>query len=101
MYLIFDGFVATFRLLEYRVLFSEGPQGLPHKFFDHENQEKVVAKSRTTGEPPLLASNAVFLAIKQAIHSVNGYDLKKIPELSAPATPEAILMSIKKLKGNS
>ena len=24
-----------------------------------------------------------------------------LPELSAPATPEAILMSIKKLKGNS
>jgi len=42
-----------------------------------------------------------IFSIKQAIHSVNGYDPKKIPELSAPATPEAILMSIKKLKGNS
>ena len=71
------------------------------KFFEHENQENVIAKSRTTGEPPLLAANAVFLAIKEAIHSVNGYDPKRIPELSAPATPEAILMSIKKLKGKS
>ena len=74
------------------------PKKFNLKFFEHENQENVIAKSRTTGEPPLLASNAVFLAMKQAIHSVNDYDPKRIPELSAPATPEAILMSINKLK---
>ena len=79
-------------------LLSDMPEKFNLKFFEHENQEQVVAKSRTTGEPPLLLSNSVFLAIKQAVHSVNGYDPKRIPDLRAPATPEAILMSIKNLK---
>ena len=78
-------------------LLSDLPEKFNLKFFEHENQENVVAKSRTTGEPPLLSANTVFLSLKHAIHSVNGYNPKKIPELSAPATPEAILMSIKKL----
>ena len=79
-------------------LLSDLPEKFNLKFFEHENQENVVAKSRTTGEPPLLAANAVFLALKHAVHSVNGYNPEKLPELSAPATPEAILMSIKNLK---
>ena len=82
-------------------LLSDMPEKFDLKFFENENQEQVVNKSRTTGEPPLLGSNSVFLAIKDAIHSVNDYDPKRIPDLSAPATPEAILMSIKKLKSKS
>jgi len=41
---------------------------------------------------------SVFFAIKDAIASVENY--KIIPELNAPATPEAILLSIKDLKRN-
>ena len=41
---------------------------------------------------------SVFFAIKDAIASVGNY--KKIPNLNAPATPENILMSIKKIKKN-
>jgi len=40
---------------------------------------------------------SVFFAIKDAIASVSNY--KIAPELDAPATPEKILMSINKLKG--
>jgi len=39
---------------------------------------------------------SVFFAIKDAISSVGNY--KIIPKLNAPATPEAILLSIKDLK---
>ena len=39
---------------------------------------------------------SVFFAIKDAIASVSNY--KKIPDIDAPATPEKILLSIKKLK---
>ena len=39
---------------------------------------------------------SVFFAIKDAIASVANYNF--IPEINAPATPEKILMSIKKLK---
>jgi len=61
-----------------------------------KNIEKVINKSKTTGEPPLMNAMSVFFAIKNAIASIANYNL--IPELNAPATPERILMSINKLK---
>ena len=61
-----------------------------------ENIEKVINKSKTTGEPPLMNSMSVFFAIKNAISSIGNYNLN--PHLDAPATPEKILMSINQLK---
>ena len=61
-----------------------------------KNNENVVNKSKTTGEPPLMLAMSLFYAIKDAIASVGNY--KKNPDLNAPATPEKILMSINKLK---
>ena len=60
------------------------------------NVEKVVNKAKTTGEPPLMLAMSVFFAIKDAIASTVNY--KKTPVINAPATPEKILLSIKKLK---
>ena len=60
------------------------------------NVEKVVNKAKTTGEPPLMLAMSVFFAIKDAIASISNYNT--IPDLSAPATAEKILLSIKKLK---
>ena len=59
------------------------------------NKENVVNKSKTTGEPPLMNAMSVFFAIKDAIASVHNYNIT--PIISAPATPEKILMSIKNL----
>ena len=42
---------------------------------------------------------SVFFAIKDAIASVGNY--KIIPIINAPATPEAILLSIKNLREKS
>jgi len=61
-----------------------------------KNIENVINKSKTTGEPPLMNAMSVFFAIKNAIASIGNYTIN--PELDAPATPEKILMSIKKLK---
>ncbi len=59
------------------------------------NLEDVVNKSKTTGEPPLMLSMSVFFAIKNAISNLGNY---KIPvDLDAPATPEKILLAIKKI----
>ena len=77
---------------------SDIPNNFDVKFFKNLNKENVVNKSKTTGEPPLLQAASVFFAIKDAIHSVNGYNPKHIPILDSPATNEAVLMSIKKLK---
>jgi len=60
-----------------------------------ENRENVVNKSKTTGEPPLMNAMSVFFAIKDAIASTANYN--KTPIITAPATPEKILMSIKNL----
>ena len=73
---------------------------MPEKFnveiYKNKNTENVVNKSKTTGEPPLMLAMSVFFAIKDAIASVGNYTI--IPEINAPATPEAILLSINSLK---
>ena len=61
-----------------------------------KNNENVINKSKTTGEPPLMNAMSVFFAIKNAIASIGNYNIT--PILDAPATPEKILMSINKLK---
>jgi len=61
-----------------------------------KNNENVINKSKTTGEPPLMNAMSVFFAIKNAIASIGNYNI--IPILDAPATPEKILMSINQLK---
>ena len=61
-----------------------------------KNNENVVNKSKTTGEPPLMNAMSVFFAIKNAIASIGNYNIT--PILDAPATPEKILMSINQLK---
>jgi len=72
---------------------------MPEKFnveiYKNLNKENVINKSKTTGEPPLMLAMSVFFAIKDAIASVRNYT--KIPKLNSPATPEAILLSIKNL----
>ena len=60
------------------------------------NVENVVNKQKTTGEPPLMLAMSVFFAIKDAIASVVNH--KIVPNLNAPATPEAILLSINDVK---
>tara|TARA_B100001123_G_scaffold273645_1_gene304496 strand:- start:104 stop:2404 length:2301 start_codon:yes stop_codon:yes gene_type:complete len=65
-------------------------------FKNGQNKEKVVNKSKTTGEPPLMNAMSVFFAIKDAIASVGNYNIT--PVIDAPATPEKILMSINSLK---
>ena len=65
-------------------------------FKEGKNNENVVNKSKTTGEPPLMNAMSVFFAIKDAISSVGNYDIT--PTINAPATPEKILMSINNLK---
>ena len=72
------------------------PEKFNIKIFKNINKENVVNKSKTTGEPPLMLGMSVFFAIKDAIASVGNY--KIVPNLNAPATPEAILLSINDIR---
>ena len=75
---------------------SDMPEKFNIKIFKNTNKENVVNKSKTTGEPPLMLGMSVFFAIKDAIASVGNY--KIAPNLNAPATPEAILLSINDIR---
>ena len=58
------------------------------------NNENTINKSKAVGEPPLLLAFSTYFAIKNAI-SYNKKNNNKV-DLTAPATPENILISINK-----
>jgi xanthine dehydrogenase large subunit len=51
------------------------------------NREDTIYRSKAVGEPPLMLGISVFHAIRDAIASPD----KPLPDLQAPATPEAVL----------
>ncbi len=93
-----DGRIKTFSPSTYKIpAVTDIPKIFNVEIFKNGlNVEKVVNKAKTTGEPPLMLAMSAFFAIKDAIASISNYE--KIPDLSAPATAEKILLSIKKLK---
>jgi len=55
------------------------------------NREDTIYRSKAVGEPPLMLGISVFHAIRDAIASA----ANPLPDLQAPATPEAILTALK------
>jgi xanthine dehydrogenase large subunit len=54
------------------------------------NREDTIYRSKAVGEPPLMLGISAFHAIRDAIAS----DDRPLPDLEAPATPEAILRAL-------
>ncbi|MGO2560853.1 xanthine dehydrogenase molybdopterin binding subunit [Psychrobacter sp.] len=69
------------------------------KLFDRKNEEQTIYNSKAVGEPPFMLAASVWCAINNAIASVGDY--KKNPELTMPATPEAVLKSVMRLQGQA
>jgi xanthine dehydrogenase large subunit len=57
------------------------------------NEEATIYRSKAVGEPPLMLALSVFHAIRDAIAT----ELNPMPELNAPATPEAVLRAFEGL----
>ena len=57
-----------------------------------ENIEHTIHRSKAVGEPPLMLAISVHQALSDAVSSISGY--RFVPELDAPATPEALLHAI-------
>lgn len=57
--------------------------------------EGTIRSSKAVGEPPFMLSLSVWLAIKDAISSIDNHETE--PEFSLPATGEVILMAAEKL----
>ena len=93
-----NGQITTFSPSTYKIpAVSDMPKKFNVEIFKGgSNNENVVNKAKTTGEPPLMLAMSVFYAIKDAIASVGDYEVS--PSINAPATPERILMSINKMK---
>lgn len=54
------------------------------------NREETIYRSKAVGEPPLMLGISVFHAIRDAIATED----RPLPDLRAPATPEAVLRAI-------
>ncbi|NLZ42028.1 MAG: xanthine dehydrogenase molybdopterin binding subunit, partial [Comamonadaceae bacterium] len=60
------------------------------------NREPTIHRSKAVGEPPLMLATSVLHALSDAVASVAGYRL--CPRLDPPATPEAVLFAIERLR---
>ncbi|GGB45144.1 xanthine dehydrogenase molybdopterin binding subunit [Roseibium aquae] len=59
------------------------------------NPQDTIYRSKAVGEPPVMLANAVFCAINDAVASLKP---GMIPELNAPATPEAIMKAVRGMR---
>ena len=57
---------------------------------DLANRQKTIYRSKAVGEPPLMLALSAFHALRDAISS----DALPLPDLHAPATPEAVLRAL-------
>ena len=60
---------------------------------DAANREDTIYRSKAVGEPPLMLAISTFHAIRDAIASCGPQ--RCLPDLRAPATPEAVLQAIR------
>lgn len=61
-----------------------------------EAGEPTVHRSKAVGEPPFMLAMSVHSALADAVASIAGHSVH--PHLDAPATPEAVLMAVERLK---
>ncbi len=61
-----------------------------------EAQEPTIHRSKAVGEPPFMLAISVHSALAHAVASVAGHRIH--PRLDAPATPEAVLMAVERLR---
>jgi xanthine dehydrogenase large subunit len=59
------------------------------------NPQATVYRSKAVGEPPVMLANAVFCAINDAVASLSP---GLVPNLDAPATPEAIMKAVQDMR---
>jgi len=76
---------------------SDRPDIFNVALWDAPNPEATIYRSKAVGEPPLMHGISVFLALSDAIAASGDGD--EYVALDAPATPETILMAVRRRKG--
>jgi len=67
------------------------------KLFDRKNEEQTIYNSKAVGEPPFMLAASVWCAINNAVASLADYKVN--PDLTMPATSEAVLKAVMRLQG--
>ncbi len=75
---------------------SDRPRIFNVGFFNAENPEQTVHRSKAVGEPPFMLAFSVLHALSDAVASVANY--KFCPRLDTPATPERILFAVEDMR---
>ena len=70
------------------------PERMEIEFTESGSEYASVFGSKAIGEPPYIYGEAAFFAIKNAIQSLTDREVT----LTFPATPEAVLMAVEKIK---
>ena len=94
--LIFDdqGRLLTHSPATYKIpTASDRPAHMTINLWDGENIEPTINRSKAVGEPPFMLAISVFSALTRAVAAV-APDLRALPRLDAPATPERILRAV-------
>ncbi len=76
---------------------SDRPQVFNVALFDNENVEDTIYKSKAVGEPPFMLGISAWLALSHAISGCSATG--EYPAINAPATPEEVLKTVTRLKG--
>jgi xanthine dehydrogenase large subunit len=92
-----DGRLLTHAPSTYKIpCASDVPEDFHVSLYESKgNKEDTIYRSKAVGEPPLMLSIAVWTAVFNAVASI-----KKgvVPQLNAPATPEAILNAVRGMR---
>ncbi|WP_438986488.1 xanthine dehydrogenase molybdopterin binding subunit [Marivivens donghaensis] len=73
---------------------SDRPPVFNVDLVDGENPEATIYRSKAVGEPPFMLGISAFLALSDAVAACGD----RYPDLDAPATPERILMAVKRVQ---
>ena len=75
---------------------SDAPRIFNVAFWEGENREPTIHRSKAVGEPPLMLAISVLHALSDAVASVA--DHRICPRLDAPATPERVLFAVDRMR---
>ncbi|QFT48031.1 Nicotinate dehydrogenase large molybdopterin subunit [Roseivivax sp. THAF40] len=91
-----DGRLTTHAPATYKIpACSDRPDVFNVALWDADNREETIYRSKAVGEPPFMLGMSVFFALSDAVAACGpGY-----PALDAPATPEAVLRAVRRVRG--
>ena len=100
--LVFDdrGHLTTHAPSTYKIpTAGDRPDAFNVTLFANANRAATIHRSKAVGEPPFMLAVSVFSALTDAVASVGDYRI--LPDLHAPATPEAVLTAIADIRERS